>query len=94
METPLLITSTLNVPRVADALISYMLSRDKELGLARTANPVVLECFDGYLSDARARAVGEAEVFEAIAAAKERPPEEGCVGVVGVGMRCQGFKSA
>lgn len=91
-ETPILITSTLNVPRVADALITYMLSQDDRIGETETVNPVVLECFDGYLSDARARAVGDKEVAQAIAAASEGEVEEGCIGA-GVGMRCQGFKS-
>lgn len=92
IETPILITSTLNVPRAADALITYMLSQDEDIGVKETVNPVVLECFDGYLSDARARAVGEREVFAAIATAQGGAVEEGCVGA-GVGMRCQGFKS-
>src|SRR3989449_6972118 len=92
VETPILITSTLNVPRVADALISYMLTRDDPVGLIETVNPVVLECFDGYLSDARARAVGEREVSEAIRSASGGSVAEGCVGA-GMGMRCQGFKS-
>lgn len=92
IETPILITSTLNVPRAADALITYMLDQDPELGDRETLNPVVLECFDGYLSDARARAVGEREVVEAIGTASAGPVAEGCVGA-GVGMRCQGFKS-
>src|SRR2546426_6384172 len=80
VETPILITSTLNVPRVADALITYMLSQDERVGLTETVNPVVLECFDGYLNDARARAVGEREVVEAIATASDGPVAEGCVG--------------
>src|SRR2546427_6594666 len=92
VETPILITSTLNVPRVADALISYMLTQDDTIGVAETVNPVVLECFDGYLSDARARAVGERETSEAIRSASDGRVAEGCVGA-GVGMRCQGFKS-
>src|SRR3989475_1157444 len=92
VETPILITSTLNVPRVADALISYMLSQDETIGVAETVNPVVLECFDGYLSDARARAVGERETSEAIRSASDGRVAEGCVGA-GVGMRCQGFKA-
>jgi len=92
VETPILITSTLNVPRVADALISYMLTQDDAIGDAETVNPVVLECFDGYLSDARARAVGERETSEAIRSASDGRVAEGCVGA-GVGMRCQGFKS-
>lgn len=92
IETPLLITSTLNVPRAADALITYMLDQDSELGDRETLNPIVLECFDGYLSDARARAVGEREVVEAIRTASGGAVVEGCTGA-GVGMRCQGFKS-
>ena len=92
IETPVLITSTLNVPRVADALLSYMFDQDPEIGASTTVNAVVLECFDGYLSDARARAVGEADVRTAIAEARSGPVAEGCVGA-GVGMRCQGFKS-
>jgi len=92
IETPVLLTSTLNVPRAADALITYMMPQDERIGTSETVNSVVLECFDGYLSDARARAVGEAEVLEAMAAAAEGPVAVGCVGA-GVGMRCLGFKS-
>lgn len=92
IETPILITSTLNVPRVADGLISYMMEQAPEVGVSETVNPLVLECFDGYLSDARARAVGEAEVRAAIRGAHDGPVETGCVGA-GVGMRCLGFKS-
>jgi len=92
LETPILLTSTLNVPRVADGLLSYLLEQDPMIGDRETVNPVVLECFDGYLSDARARALGDAEVRAALTAARPGPVEEGCVGA-GVGMRCQGFKS-
>lgn len=92
IETPILITSTLNVPRVADALISYMLTQDDTIGVTETVNPVVLECFDGYLNNARARAVSEREVMEALRGAAGGPVAEGCVGA-GVGMRCQGYKS-
>jgi D-aminopeptidase len=92
VETPILVTSTLNVPRAADALISYMLDADPDIGVRETVNPVVLECFDGYLSDARARPIGDAEVREAIGTARAGPVEVGCVGA-GVGMRCLGYKS-
>lgn len=92
IETPILLTSTLNVPRVADGVISYMLDHNAEIGVSETVNPVVLECFDGYLNEARARPVGEAEVRGAISAARDGRVAEGCVGA-GVGMRCQGFKS-
>ena len=92
VETPILVTSTLNVPRAADALISYMLDADPDIGVRETVNSVVLECFDGYLSDARARPIGEVEVREAIAAARGGPVDVGCVGA-GAGMRCLGYKS-
>ena len=92
VETPILVTSTLNVPRAADALISYMLDADPDIGARETVNPVVLECFDGYLSDAPARPIGDAEVREAISAAQGGPVAVGCVGA-GVGMRCLGYKS-
>jgi D-aminopeptidase len=92
IETPILITGTLNVARVADALVTYMMGRDARIGLSESVNPVVLECFDGYLSDARARPVGEREVSEAIGAARGGPVAVGCVGA-GCGMRCLGFKS-
>lgn len=92
IESPILLTSTLNVPRVADALITYMIAQAPEIGARETVNPVVLECFDGYLSDAPARAVGQDHVMAAIAAAREGPVQVGCVGA-GVGMRCLGFKS-
>lgn len=92
LETPILITGTLNVPRAADALVTFMIRDNPQIGVSETVNPVVLECFDGYLSDARARAVGEEEVFKAITASRDGPVEVGCVGA-GVGMRCLGYKS-
>jgi D-aminopeptidase len=92
LETPILLTSTLNVPRVADALVTYMMEGHPSIGETDTVNPVVLECFDGYLSDARARAVGEREVRAALGRASSGAVAEGSVGA-GTGMRCQGFKS-
>jgi D-aminopeptidase len=92
IETPILLTGTLNVPRAADALITYMLDQDTRIGVSETVNPVVLECFDGFLSDARARPVGEPQVTEAIRTAREGPVAVGCIGA-GCGMRSLGFKS-
>src|SRR5690349_8333387 len=54
IETPILLTSTLSVPRVADAVISYMLAlsgNEKVFSI----NPLVGETNDGYLSDIRGR---------------------------------------
>src|SRR5438445_1056427 len=53
VETPILITSTRNVPRVADALLSYMQMQRDTRGGAETVNPVLLDRFGQYLTDAR-----------------------------------------
>jgi len=90
IETPILLTGTLNVPRVADALLDFMLALpDNEH--VRSINPVVAETNDGYLNDIRGRHVGQAEVFAAIRSAAEGPVEEGSVGA-GTGTVAFGFK--
>ena len=90
IETPILLTSTLNVPRVADALIDYMLALPGNEDV-RSINPVVAETNDGYLNDIRGRHVGKAEVFAAIEGAKSGPVEEGAVGA-GTGTIAFDFK--
>jgi hypothetical protein len=54
IETPILPTSTTSVPRVADALISYMLALPGNEDVL-SINPLVGETNDGYLSDIRGR---------------------------------------
>src|SRR5579859_8135894 len=90
IETPILLTSTLNVPRVADALLDYMLALPGNEDV-RSINPVVAETNDGYLNDIRGRHVGRDEVFDAIRGAKSGPVEEGAVGA-GTGTVAFGFK--
>ena len=90
IETPILLCGTLNVPRVADALMSWMLSLPG-MENVRSINPVVGETNDGGLNDIRGRHVGEAEVFEAIRSAVAGPVTEGSVGA-GTGTRALGFK--
>lgn len=92
LETPILLTNTLNVARVSDALISYMLKSNPEIGITTgTINPVVGECNDGYLNDIQGRHVGAKEVLEALETANGGPVEEGVVGA-GTGMFCYYFK--
>src|SRR5579862_1272142 len=57
IETPVALTSTLNVPRVADALIDYMLMQPGNEAVL-SINPLVGETNDGYLNDIRSRPVG------------------------------------
>lgn len=90
LETPILLTGTLNVPKVADGLIAYMLSLPG-MEEVRSINPVVGETNDGYLSDIRARPLGSPEVRRAIESAEEGPVEIGAVGA-GAGTVCFGFK--
>ncbi len=90
LETPILLTGTLNVPRVADGLISYMLALPG-MEEVRSINPVVGETNDGFLSDIRARPLGEGEVHKTIVAADDGPIAMGAVGA-GAGTVCFGFK--
>src|SRR5216110_1587092 len=79
IETPILLTSTLSVPRVADAVIDYMLALPGNEDV-RSVNPLVAETNDGTLNDIRSRPITSADVLAAIANAKSGPVEEGCVG--------------
>jgi D-aminopeptidase len=90
IETPIALTSTLNVPRVADALIDRMLALPGNEAV-RSINPLVAETNDGYLNDIRGRHVGRAEVFQALESARGGPVEEGAVGA-GTGTVAFGFK--
>ena len=90
IETPVLLTSTLNVPRVADALLDYMLALPGNENV-RSVNPVVGETNDGQLNDIRGRHVGKDEVLRAIREARTGAVEEGAVGA-GTGTVAFGWK--
>lgn len=90
IETPILLTNTLNVPKVADALIEWMLALPGNEDV-RSVNPVVGETNDGYLNDIRGRHLGRDEVFTALRNARDGMVEEGSVGA-GTGTVAFGFK--
>lgn len=91
LETPIVLTNTLNVGLVHDAMVEYMCRRAEENGYAiRSVNPVVCECNDASLNDIRHRAVGQAEVFSAIGHACT-DFQQGDVGA-GKGMTCHDLK--
>src|ERR1700691_884108 len=90
IETPILLTSTTSVPRVADALVSYMLGLPGNEDVL-SINPVVGETNDGYLSDIRGRHITPNDVFAAIKSASAGPVEEGAVGA-GTGTVVFGWK--
>lgn len=62
IETPIALTSTLNVPRVADAIIDYMLNLPGNEGML-SINPLVAETNDGILNDIRGRHVDLTKYF-------------------------------
>ena len=90
IESPIFLTSTLNVARVADAAIDYMLALPGNEEV-RSINIVVGETNDGRLNDIRGRHVSREHVLQAIAAAKAGPVEEGSVGA-GTGTVAFDFK--
>jgi D-aminopeptidase len=90
IETPIMLTSTLNVPRVADATIDYMLALPGNEDV-QSINPLVGETNDGFLNDIRGRYVGRDEVSAAIKSARGGAVEEGAVGA-GTGTVAFGWK--
>ncbi|HET7090680.1 MAG TPA: P1 family peptidase, partial [Anaerolineae bacterium] len=92
VEGPILITNTLNVPRVADYAIDWAFEHYPQMGITDWGiSPVVAETSDMYLNDIRGRHVQREHVFAAIDGATAGPVEEGSVGG-GTGMSCLGFK--
>ncbi len=90
IETPILLTSTLNAPKVADGLIDYMLNMPGNEKV-RSVNSVVGETNDGGLNDIRGRHVQAKDVQEALASAQSGPVQEGNIGA-GTGTECLGYK--
>jgi D-aminopeptidase len=90
IETPILLTSTLAVPKTADFLIDYMLALPGNENV-RSINPLVAETNDGGLNDIRGRHIAREEVFNALKNAKTGAVDEGSVGA-GTGTVAFGWK--
>ncbi len=90
IETPILLTSTLAVPKTADFLIDWMLALPGNEAV-RSINPVVAETNDGFLNDVRGRHITRDDVFNTIKSAKGGIVEEGSVGA-GTGTVAFGWK--
>ncbi|VBB39345.1 L-aminopeptidase/D-esterase [uncultured Spirochaetota bacterium] len=107
IETPIALTNTLSVHRIADAMVGYACSASPEIGITTgTVNPVVGDINDGFLNDIQGRHLREEHLLAAIRDARENlaansragkapaaglPPAEGNVGG-GTGCSCLGFK--
>ena len=91
LESPIALTNTLNVGKVHDALVDYMVEQCERDGVELTSmNPVVGECNDASLNKITERVIGIPEVRAAIDGAC-RDFEEGDVGA-GKGTTCFGMK--
>lgn len=91
LETPIVLTNTLNVGTAANAVIDYMLEKNPDIGnTTGTVNPVIGECNDMFLNDVRGRFVKEAHVRQALDNTGVEF-EEGAVGA-GRGMLCYSLK--
>lgn len=93
IESPLLLTNTLSVGAAWEGGLRHLLEQNPEAARDRdTMNVIVGECFDGWLSDARALAVRPEHALDAIAAANIDETAEGAVGA-GTGTTCFGYKA-
>ena len=90
LESPVILTCTLCVPRAADAVLTYLLNLPGNEDV-RSANPVVGETNDGYLNNIRLRPITESDVLQAISTARSGPVEQGSVGA-GRGTQAFGWK--
>ncbi|MCB9774377.1 MAG: P1 family peptidase [Nitrospiraceae bacterium] len=92
LEYPIALTNTLNVPRVADGVMSWMIQRYPDIGITDdTLTPVVAECDDSRLNDSQGRHVSPEDVIHALETATIGPVPEGSVGA-GTGMVSYQFK--
>ena len=95
VETPVYLTSTMQLGRVYDAACQLALEQHPEVA-QEVLIPVVAECDDSFLNDCRRMQVEAEDVRAAHAAALasrggDSPPAEGAVGA-GTGMSCLGYK--
>jgi D-aminopeptidase len=92
LETPVYLTSTHAVGRVYDGAVAAAVAADPGVGLEDVVIPVVAECDDSWLSEARVVQVEAEDAGRAVAAATDGVVEEGAVGA-GTGMLTKSFKA-
>ncbi|NLC02773.1 MAG: P1 family peptidase [Tissierellia bacterium] len=91
IESPIILTNTLNVGTAHEGLVQYMLDTNEDIGISTgSVNPIICECNDGELNHIRDLHVKSHHVFDAIKNASEIF-QEGNVGA-GTGMICYNLK--
>ena len=88
LETPVLLTGTSSVGRVADGMVDELFAA----GADEVVISVVGECDDSWLDDMRRRWITAEHARQALAAASDGPVAEGVVGA-GTGMITMGHKA-
>jgi D-aminopeptidase len=94
-ETPVFLTSTMQVGRVYDAACELLMAEQPAIGREDVIIPICAECDDSFLNDTRSMQVDREDVRDALAAARASAAgpaaAEGAVGA-GTGMSCLGYK--
>ena len=90
IETPIVLTNTLNVGAAMEGVIAYTLAQPGNESVV-SVNAVVGETNDSGLNDIRGMHVRREHVIEAIRTARDGPVPEGSVGA-GTGTICYGWK--
>ena len=92
IRTPIYLTATMSVGRVYDGAVAAAMAADPVIGVDYVVIPVVAECDDSWLNDARVVQVEAADAGRAVdAASAGGPVEQGAVGA-GTGMMCFDWK--
>jgi D-aminopeptidase len=93
LETPILLTNTMSVGKVSDAVVKWMTRKWPKIGGEEdVVIPLVGECDDSWLNDAVGRHVRSEHVYRAIEQAASGPVPEGAVGA-GTGLITCDFKA-
>jgi D-aminopeptidase len=96
LETPVFLTSTMQVGRVYDAACRLLMAEQPRIGVDDVVIPMVGECDDSWLNDPRHMHVTDEHVAAALHAARATAgsgvaPDTGAVGA-GTGMSCFNWK--
>ncbi|MGH7641066.1 MAG: P1 family peptidase [Candidatus Dormibacteria bacterium] len=92
LHSPVLLTSSLAIGQVYDATARWIAEQDEAQGTDDVIMPVVTECDDSYLNDARSFPVEREHVFQVLESSRAGGGVvEGCVGAA-TGMQCFDFK--
>ncbi|OIO11592.1 MAG: peptidase S58 [Elusimicrobia bacterium CG1_02_63_36] len=92
IETPIMLTNTLSVGAVSEAVVRYMVQQHPDIGIDKDVMiPLVGECDDSWMNDIGTRSILPSHVVQAMESARSGPVPEGNVGG-GTGMITCDFK--